>query len=379
VLGHGRGGHFHSLNQISKEIGKQLDVRIVLIGPGKSDILESNPYFLEQIHFNGVSLLSLRKNILSIIKKITPDIIHCFDEHVFNVVNFVLFDKRIRVVLNKCGGANPQNFPRVESIILFSRENERWFRNNKKFRGSNVYLIPNRVTPIRVCPYPEFRRAAKSFTFVRISRIGSYYKESLIDSINLIRELASRGITNARLLIIGVVQEPLVFEELKCLASKIAVSFLTDSKYTMEASRLLYLADAVIGTGRGVMEATSLGIPVLVPARNSKIPVLLKEENIDGLFETNFSQRGVVVEETLSKNMESICEIIRQEALRKRLGSFLQAYFEEKFSAANAGDKYLTVYRNASFNKGFSNVLDLRFRVRSLYAYFRNRNQSYLK
>ena len=42
---HGKGGHSHSLNVISREIAKNAEVQICGIGAGRSYILEQNPYF----------------------------------------------------------------------------------------------------------------------------------------------------------------------------------------------------------------------------------------------------------------------------------------------------------------------------------------------
>src|SRR5690606_36599822 len=142
-----------------------------------------------------------------------------------------------------------------------------------------------------------------------ICRIGNSYKKSIKDSIRLI-DVLSKHHLNAKLYVIGKVQDDNVYHELLKISARKAVEFIIEDQYTAEASKLVYLADAVIATGRGIMEASSLYLPILTPAINSDIPVLINAVNFDVFFKTNFSERNVMPEQGGLNNLESIKELI---------------------------------------------------------------------
>lgn len=371
VLGHGRGGHFHSLNHISLELGTAAKIGIVTIGPGRSEILEQNPFFIGHAHFNGYNLVSLAVKLDGWIRRINPDVLHCFDDKAYNLIKFLGLGAKRKIVLNKCGGPNPLTYPKVENLILFSKENEVWFTSNPKFNRTKKYLIPNRVRPISVyTDYPIVKTDA--FTFVRITRIGSFHRESLIKSILLIEQISSRVSAQVQLIIIGAIQDENVFLEIQELSIGKPVTFMTDDQYTVEASKMLCLADAVIATGRGVMEAASLGIPVLVPVANSDVPILAHKQNIDRLFETNFSSRSLADENDLQENWGLIVKLINDEAYRKDLKQFIRSIFDEYFNVRNAVTKYLAVY-GATLHNTYTvgRFEDLKLRLKTIYSFFR--------
>jgi glycosyltransferase involved in cell wall biosynthesis len=374
VHGHGRGGHFHSLNHISKKIGEEHDVKIISFGPGKSDIIESNPHFLRHINFNGLNFLKLQKIIKQEIRKFNPDIYHCFDEGSYNIVRLTISSNKNKLVLNKCGGPNPTHFPHVENLILFSVENQEWFRNQNKFKNTNIHLIPNRVKPLQLnSDFKPIEKNPGDFIFMRICRIGHTYKKSIQDSINLISKLLESNMKNVKLYLIGVVQDADVFEEFKKheFIKSGHLTILTESKYTNEASKMLYLADAVIGTGRGLMEAASLGKPLLAINKNGEIPVLLNELNFDDAFKTNFSERNVFPKLNNSDNIKSITQLINHKISYNENRSFVIQSFEKYFSLEKAKDAYPTVYNISKTGKR-KLIADLPFIFKSILGFYRS-------
>lgn len=374
VHGHGRGGHFHSLNHISKKIGEEHDVKIISFGPGKSDIIESNTHFIRHIDFNGLNLIKLRKIIKHEILIFKPDIIHCFDVVCYNVVRLFITSRKFKIVLNKCGGANPTNFPHVKNLILFSLENQEWFKNNSKFKNTNIHLIPNRVKPLQL--KPDFKPIEKNpgdFIFMRICRIGLAYKKSIKDAINLISLLLKSNIPNVKLYIIGVVENNEVYEELKnnTLVNSGHIVFLTEEEYTHEASKMLYLADVVIGTGRGLMEAASLGKPLLAIDKNGKIPVLLNDLNFNDAFKTNFSERNIFYKFNNEDNIKSILQLINDKDCYKANSSFVLHSFKEYFSLEKAKEAYSAAYNESKTSKR-KLISDLPFILRSTLNFYRS-------
>jgi glycosyltransferase involved in cell wall biosynthesis len=374
VHGHGRGGHFHSLNHISKKIGEEHDVKIISFGPGKSDIIESNSHFLRHIDFNGLNIFKLRKIIKQETRKFRPDIYHCFDEGSYNIVRLIIPANKNKLILNKCGGPNPKYFPHVKNLILFSVENQDWFKNQNKYKNTNIHLIPNRVKPLQLNPdFEPIEENSGDFIFMRICRIGHTYKKSIQDSINLISKLLESNIKNVKLYLIGVVQDADVFEKLNNheLIKSGYMVILTESKFTNEASKMLYLADAVIGTGRGLMEAASLGKPLLAIDKNGEIPVLLNKINFDDAFKTNFSERNVFPKLDNSNNIKSITQIINDTLSYNENSSFVLQSFEKYFSLEKAKEAYPSAYNKSKTGKR-KLIADLPFILRSILSFYRS-------
>lgn len=374
IHSHGRGGHAHSLNHISRKIGEKHDVKIISFGPGKSDIIESNPHFLRHIDFNGLNFLKLQKIIKQEIRKFNPDIYHCFDEGSYNIVRLIVSSTKNILVLNKCGGPNPTYFPNVKNLILFSLENQEWFKNQNKHKKTDIHLIPNRVKPLQLnSDFKPIEKNPGDFIFMRICRIGHTYKKSIQDSINLISKLLESNMKNVKLYLIGVVQDADVFEEFKKheFIKSGHLTILTESKYTNEASKMLYLADAVIGTGRGLMEAASLGKPLLAINKNGEIPVLLNELNFDDAFKTNFSERNVFPKLDNNNNIKSITQIINDKLSYNENSSFVLQSFDKYFSLEKAKEEYSIVYNESKTSKRklFS---DLPFIFKSILGFYRS-------
>jgi len=354
VHGHGRGGHFHSLNHISRKIGEQNDVKIVTIGPGKSNVIESNPHFHMHLSFNGLNFFTLSKAINKVRQEYKPDIYHCFDIGCYNIIRLIISSRKNRIILNKCGGPNPDHFPHVQNLVLFSFENQLWFKDKKKFRYTNIHLIPNRVQTLSLkSDFHPIQKNKNEFVFIRICRIGRGYKKSIYDSINLIELLVSNNIQKVKLFIIGVIEDELVYKELKQNENVKSghIIFLTNSDYTTDAYRMLYLADAVIGTGRGLMESASLGIPILAIDKNGKIPILLNSSNFINAFKTNFSERNCFNEGDILNNLPNIVRLIQDKNYYRESAKYSQNCFEEYFSIEKVPSAYINVYEQSKEGK----------------------------
>lgn len=369
---HGRGGHVHSLNHISQKIGENNEVKIISFGPGKSSILASNPNFLKHIAFNGLNLFKLQKVIKNESRVFNPDIYHCFDDGSYNIVRLIIPSNKNTLVLNKCGGPNPKYFPHVKNLILFSVENQEWFKNQNKYKNTNVHLIPNRVKPLQ--PSPDFNPIEKNpgdFIFMRICRIGHTYKKSIQDSINLISKLLEYNMKNVKLYLIGVVQDADVFEKFNNheLSKSGYMVILTESKYTNEASKMLYLADAVIGTGRGLMEAASLGKPMLAINKNGETPVLLNELNFEDAFKTNFSERNIFSQLKPEDNFSNIQRLMQKKKYYNEISEFAYQSFSKYFNLNAVSNSYPAAYKNAQTGKRRL-ILDLFLILKSILRFF---------
>jgi glycosyltransferase involved in cell wall biosynthesis len=354
VHGHGRGGHFHSLNHIAKEIGKKHQVKIISIGSGRSEVIKENLHFLGHLNFYGLNFTATKQKITRIFKEFNPDVLHFFDVDSYNAIRLLANIKKTKVAVNKCGGPNPTVYPYVKNLILFSQENFDWFKIKKKFQDSNIALIANRVIPIVIDPsFQPIMKARNKFTFLRICRIGLTYKKSIKDSIRLIESLNFMGIYNVKLIVIGTVENWEVYKELANLIENqnVEIEFITDPNLTREASKMLYLADAVIGTGRGFMEAASLGVPLLTINGNGDLPVVVDEENYCEAFKTNFSERNVFKLHDDNKNIEKIKKIIFEKNFYNEMSLFSKKIFNRDFDITLVSNKYLKFYDTILLDK----------------------------
>jgi len=349
--GHGSGGHYHSLNHISKELGKGHEIKIISIGMGFSNIIGENPYFLYHYKFKGINILQLFKEIDKTIDSFEPDIIHFFDMSSYNVLRLHISSRKYKVILNKCGGPN-REWPFVNNLILFSQENYEWYKNIPKFRHANIYLIPYRVQQLELNEsYKPVLKDTNSFNFVRICRIGEGYEKSIRDSINLVYYLHSKGHLNVKLYIIGAIEDNNVYNEFinETEGSLDSVSFLTSKHFTKEASQMLYLADAVIGTGRGFMESASLGKPLLAINAEDNYPILINQYNFSDAFKTNFSQRNIIESYDSDENLSNIEKMILDKEYHGQLSKFSISLFQQYFNISKAFQAYTGVYENARF------------------------------
>jgi len=352
VHSYGRGGHFHSLNHISQKLGEKHEVKIISIGPGKSDIIESNPHFHKHIKFKGFDFFKLKKIIRKESRLFKPDIYHCFDVGSYNIIRLIISSRKNKLILNKCGGPNPTQFPYVSNLILFSVENKEWFEGKRKFRNTNIYLIPNRVNQLALdSEFQPIEKHQDDFIFVRICRIHRLYKKSIQDSMNLISQLLSAKLKNIKLYVIGVVLDTDLLDDLKNseLVKNGHVIFLTDPEYTKEASKMLYLADAVIGTGRGLMEAASLRKPVLAIDKNRETPVMLNETYFDDAFKTNFSERNTFIQLNPDENLKNIIRLIRDKSYYSEISEFAFNCFEQFFNLSKVAQAYPLAYKQSSY------------------------------
>lgn len=314
-VSNGIGGHYYSLKSTVEALETENECVIVQIGPNRSPVLESmhNVYTITHKKEFPISYKVLKK-IKDIISFEKPDVLHAFDIRVLLFVNIFSRAYRIPMITTLCGGPNPVFFPKVDDLILYSMENQRYFKSKKKFSNLKTYLIPNRViAPIQDPQSIEKikqRLDPSAKIFLRIARISNLHHKSIKQSINLINRLNRDGI-RVQLIIIGAIQNHQVYQEILSMCSD-NVILLTENEYTIDASRLINVADYVIGTGRSLMEAACCDKILLCPTSNSEIPILIDSDNFLPLFEKNFSERTVLkdLDETLnySRILKSITD-----------------------------------------------------------------------
>jgi glycosyltransferase involved in cell wall biosynthesis len=180
---------------------------------------------------------------------------------------------------------------------------------------------------------------------MRICRIGTKYYDGLIKSIQLICDLVKINKNPVKLLIIGKVEDENIYQDLLCKSINLPITFHISENFTYEASKFLNLADAIIGTGRGAIEASSLGKPVLVFEQNLNIPLLITSKEIwnQSLY-YNFSERTQLNFISRQENMENIIKTIVDVKFRNHISQQTLNFFKDDLSICDVNNKYINAY-----------------------------------
>jgi hypothetical protein len=335
------GGHFYSLLTISGSLGEKVRYSIINIGKAMATPLRGNTHSeyigLQPFNFPLKFFVLLRKA-----KSISPDVIHAFDIRSLYVARCLQMLIPCKVVYTKCGGQNGGDFiPDADEQILFSHENLEHFKSHGNPEIPK-HLLPNRVKGIEadqeaIEQIREELQCKDKFVILRIARFNEYYNLSFQQSIKLLEEVRKVK-PNSTLLLIGKIQSESFFNQLKEKCSGLPVHFITEPSYTKNASRLLGIADLIVATGRGVMEACSLNLPVYAPVQGSSLPLQVNDNTITYLLSKNFSERSSLDDGSFADSVFHVKQLDHQ---KETFG-----YFNKYFSVEAVHDEYLSIYQN---------------------------------
>lgn len=288
------GGSFYTLRHHVEALSEVVEPAVLGIGKGPAPALQDLPTY-EFVPFFKLEIRALLR-LLRRVRAINPDVIHAYDHRALFVARVLGILLRRPVAFTKCGGRNgSRQIPHADRYILFSQENFEHFRRYRP--GAWLDLAPNRIREVET-DLDAVRRlratlgiAEEERVLLRISRFNRYYAATFAQTLNLYDQLQADG-GRWRLVFLGDVQDEAYFRELEETASsRPGVHLVTDRAFTIKASRLLPIADAVVATGRGAMEACSLDLRVFCPSGKSDLPVELTPETINPLLGYNFSER----------------------------------------------------------------------------------------
>lgn len=358
TCGPGQGGHHYSLRTLVTALHGKVQCTVVTIGLTVSAALKDTSFTALFVPFSGVNAWSAFRKLREILREEKPDVIHAFDELAMFFARVLAGSSRLPLILTRAGGANPTKYyPYTKHLILFSKENEEYFRSQAKYRDTSFYVLPNRVLdvgqdPIRIIELKKMLRP-DAITFLRIGRVDAYLDIAL-QAIRLVNELNARGV-RAQLVIIGGIQMRNSHSKLEA-AGKEHTVIVTDSHFTRNASELIDIADFVVGTGRGLMEAATRGKIILAPLMNGRYPVLVNEDTFADLFRTNFSPRGVVPDHDDTKGLEQILSVCASEKERTRAREFSLAMAESYFRIDSVIDLYVNMYTSLKYENSRSPI-----------------------
>lgn len=338
----GVGGHYFSLQATLESLRPEITPVVVNVGRVESPVIANLQCQKHQFIYRYLNYSKIQKRIAEIIQKNEIEKIHCFDDRAYLFVRNSRFSE-LPLVVTKCGGPNYSYFPSVPNLILFSKENLDHFKGVKEF--NNIHLVPNRILPFQpsLTKVDNLKIKLKlhddSTVFLRIARISQFYRHSLEQSIRLIKVLE-----NAVLLIVGQVIDEDVLNHIKKIGGN-KVHIINDEEYCTNAKEIIPICDFYIGTGRGIMEATSLKKIVLTPVTGKKYPALVTKENFQSFFNTNFSERNIL---NISDQeiLDEIKRVVSSSEKKAEMADFSFQMFTEHFDLNTKKDWYLRLYQN---------------------------------
>jgi len=353
------GGHLHSLLNISRELAKDHNVKIISFGNESSELLDSSGLYIGYCSYKLLNIFRIRKQIKKIVGEFKPDVLNIYNEEIYLLFRLLILFTDAKLILTKCGGKNPikSQWVFADNLIVFSKENYNWFISNKKYKKSNIFLLPNRVGVVEIPSEmnQKNKKDKNSFNFLRIGRISRSYINSYMKLIDLVAQLKKDNFL-VRLFIIGTINDIQYYKQIKhkITLTGIDCTLITDENKVKIASKYLYLGDCVLGTGRSAMEAMSVSKPVLVPALNSPFPILLTKDNFELYFNMNFSERSFATVEDIRQNYDKIVSLIKDKNYRKKVEEDSLIIFNENFSVLELNKKYQSIFEKATNKRKFS-------------------------
>lgn len=339
------GGHFYSLQTLTDSLTPFVDFKILNVGLVHADALKKN-VSSDFIKITKLNFFFQIPHIIHYVKTYNPNIIHCFDTGSVSIMRTVNIFIKKPLIFSKCGGINGGRFIQdADAYINFSEENSDHFRKYKK-NDKTIFTLPNRANLIKsdLLRINELRInygiSSDEKIIIRISRFHELHERSIMQALELLKLIIDSNFSKKyKLLLIGMPQSPDVIERVKKAAEGYPVQIITEQKFTNRASELLDMADIIVGTGRGVMEAASLNKILFAPVQNSVYPAPVNEENLSSMMYYNFSERnkrGQVTSTEILNHLEKDEEIIKLYSGR---------IFSKYFDIDAVVNDYLKIYK----------------------------------
>jgi glycosyltransferase involved in cell wall biosynthesis len=345
----GSGGHYFTCETIYREYRKSDPAIIVNVGDFISPSLEKKIPELIKIKVSRFGIKSPVGEISNLVLEHGVTLIHAFDSFSYNLARLVEIKTGVPSLSTKCGGPNARYWPGWVPHTVLSRENHDFYSEIARRKGLDQPLLaPGRASlgAGRQSEGHELKSISPvkgKINVLRIGRLHASYLDSHLQSINLVEALNGLGVP-AHLHIVGFINEKYVYDELKDVKPEF-VSIYVDASYTTSASRHLELADVVVASGRGVMEAAALGKVVMCSASGNKFPILLDQGSFDGFFRLNFSPR---IESSIDDSIEGrvfiISEIMKNPDMHAQYKIFIKEMFYKYFDVRKSVEKYRNIY-----------------------------------
>lgn len=366
----GVGGHYYSAIEISNALSELCEIVIINIGRVPSPVLsESWSGKFVFIDASSSNLSELFERFRDVVSSERVDVVHTYDLMALLFARSALRGANWALVHTKCGGPPlTEYYGNLRKMVVFTREDELFLRSSRGCSISEIHRIENRVGLVDQ-DLPTIAKlqamCGDGLVVLRIGRISEAYKKSFLSSAKLVQFLRSHGV-NVKLVLVGSIQDEHVFDE---LAKRIQDAvWLTEEIYTSKASRLIGLADVVIGNGRSFMEAAVVGKLAMIHSDRAEHPILVSKTNFDDAFAVNFSPRYNPSPNDL--DLDGILKVVSVREDRLIASEELKALAEKSFLIRAALGKYSELYELEPYRIDLGPVACLsdRYRLKRFYS-----------
>lgn len=343
----GNGGHYYSLMTIAsayRRCHRDVEIKVFSFGNRIPSALRNFEGDWQHVNIGPSNILSAGHAV----SEWKPDVIHAYDRRSLYFGRRAAARLGVPVVFTKPGGPNARYLPVADRNIFFSKENFDFYSKRHLEYCPRFALVPQRTSPAspdidRLALLKEILPSGKT-RILRISRIGEYYRNSIEQTIWLAQKLRESGIPSSAV-IIGTVESSEVADRLRA-SLHADDAMINDPLFTNKAAALISVADFVVGTGRGFMEAAMAGLPTLCPSQSG--PVLLTEESLSLLSEKNFSSRVAAAPELVGESVDSLVRAAKDTGFMDQLRSATRMISDGHFNVNSALAVYDEMYRSAA-------------------------------
>lgn len=364
-LNTGRGGHYYTvLDQYNAFKKSGFDVFIVCIGhaipapfkaPGITIIFIKCSCITEEITAirNLKSAASSKKNV----------IFHAFDSNAFLFARIAGAFNSTPTLYTKCGGAIRTGYtPSLHPDIVFHRQDyEYYLKKGGPLENRHLEIIPNRVAEEdfkenNTLPPQIFTSPKKEIKIIRIARICEKYKESIIQTINLARNLNENGLP-AFAAVVGYPEDEATVSEVKRYIEGVGI-VITNEDLTTNAKRHLQEADIVVASGRGVMESALSGKITMLAVAGCDTPELVDLSNIENGLYYNFSERYISKSQP-GDSLFKLIKLLESDNNSKAYRENISEFAKNNFSICSAIEKYRYIYNKTTPSRSIYSKKDI--------------------
>ena len=346
------GGHYRSAAAIAELLCDDYDV--VLLNPGTRPSPVMRVDGIETVFLEGSPErpAQLRSEISSMMELREARAVLAFDQKAGELIRPLARRMKAGFVLVKAGGGQPKlYYPDATHNIVFMAADQKWLeeRNLGQHRvlkaAGRVYEPPQDLDA-QAALRAETGLSESDLAIVRVGRIAPHYGAVNRSALALGAQLRNSGLP-ARVILIGTPDNAQEFDALSASKGP-ADAILCDPRYTDRASKLLGMFRFCVGTGRGFMEAASMGHVMFCGSQDPDhdLPLLVTEENFQRFANDNFSPR-IKPDVDRDANLARILETMKRPELQGALSASARGWYRNHFSAQTSRQAYIDMIEDA--------------------------------
>ncbi len=329
------GGHVRSLAETACALAKKHNVFVVEQGnffPSlvKKTIEDAGASFVH-IPMSFASAYTTPVCLRDFFRFANIDLVSCMGQH-SDIFPYLALESSndTPFIVTKCGGFNSPHYAHATNLVVYSRENLRYYRDAGV---PNVAYYPNRAARVitDAAGVAHIKKQCPNSILMRICRIDGTYDYTVLQGARLARELART--TDLHYVVIGKANTAARLQQLRQATLDIYphTLFFNEPQFTANAAELLDAATFVLGTGRGFMEAASVRKLMFCPVQGSALPMFVDQKSYDDAFESNFSGRMGFSNCEIHSSLLRCTSIVGTAGAREQYGEWIESKFRNDF------------------------------------------------